>query len=203
VNENEKAVKAELAASFADINRNANARMDEWMKLLITLGTGALSILVAFIQLDSLSFFPSLFLNFAWVCIGLGIVFAAFRLYVGVEVSQRGAKIAAEVVDKFPRVNPSFIVKPNKFLKKCGTVAHVFFLLGVASIVAFAVSRNPLPHISKKITNVKPTLRCFVCDCRVCHVHACTKNSEVLEGGIIGGTVANTFQSIGEALIEE
>jgi len=62
----------ELEKADAEIK----ARENELLKLLVTVGTGGLSILVTFTRLDTLSLRAAFCVAFAWICLGMGVLLA-------------------------------------------------------------------------------------------------------------------------------
>ena len=82
-----------------------DAKLTEWLKHLILLATGALSILVALQPLHTATGLAAVFQKGAWVSLGLGILLGSISLYAAVWQAKKLVKLLVKMrIDK-PKSN--------------------------------------------------------------------------------------------------
>ena len=115
----------------------------EWLRFIILLGSGALSLLVPLLQGHNNS--SSTWLKCTWISLGIGIITASIRLYVQVLTKKQLVKKLIQLRKEYPATNgisqkQPFGYNPPKPLIYCEHICYVSFMLAIVSLVVFAVS---------------------------------------------------------------
>ena len=127
-----------------DMARERDARLDSWLRYLVGLASGALTVLVSLQKDKPDQFFPLICLKVAWGTLGLGILLGAIALY-GHVFAQRGLvkqwvkDRGARTEDEMPGESPSPTTGPGvKFFRLAERLCYLSLTTAVVALVLFA-----------------------------------------------------------------
>lgn len=113
--------------------------LDGWLRWIVAVAVGCLSVLIPLSKTDSLSFWAMCFFRSTCIFIGVGIVAVTIRIYaiiVGKRSLIRGLAESMETLDRNPVTG-----HVPKWMMKCESVGYVAFILGICCLITFACLR--------------------------------------------------------------
>lgn len=116
----------------------------QWLRHLILLGSGSLSLLVSLQPLHPASGPAAVFLKGAWITLGLGILLASIRLYGEVWTRKEEVKRLETMRRERPAIdgisqNAPIVAKPPWYILKAEPACYVSFIAAVVLLVASAL----------------------------------------------------------------
>jgi hypothetical protein len=138
--------KEELQEIFAWAEQR-DAKLYAWLRHLILLGAGALSVLVALQPVHSATGLAAVFMRGAWISLGLGILLASVRLYAEVWTEKIKVKrlvnmrLSKPAVDGVSQNEPITTNLPW-YILKAEPACYISFALAVVFLVISAVLRT-------------------------------------------------------------
>jgi hypothetical protein len=118
-----------------------------WLRHLILLGAGSLSVLVSLQPAQHVEGFPSVCMKAAWICLGLGILFASVRLYAEVFNEKEKVKALVKFRIEKPAINGISQNEPITprlpwYIHKAEPTCYICFVLAVIFIVITAILKT-------------------------------------------------------------
>jgi hypothetical protein len=130
-----------------DMARERDARLDSWLRYLVGLASGALTVLVSLQKDTPQPEFPSVCLRVAWGTLGLGILLGSVALY-GHVFQQRGlvkrwvADRGARTEDEAAGESPSPTTGPSmRVFQWAERLCYSSLIVAVVALVSFALTR--------------------------------------------------------------
>jgi hypothetical protein len=131
-----------------EMARERDARLESWLRYLVGLASGALTVLVSLQKDTPLAEFPTACLRVAWGTLGLGILLGSIALY-GHVFQQRGlvkrwvADRGPRAVDEAPGGSPSPTTGPGmRVFQWAERLCYMSLIVAVVALVSFAVIRG-------------------------------------------------------------
>ena len=131
-----------------EMARERDARLESWLRYLVGLASGALTLMVALLKDTPPGIFPSVCLKIAWSALGLGILLGAVALYGHVFrqaglVKQWVADRGARTKDEAPGESPSPTVGPSMpVFRYAERACYASLVVAVVALVSFALARS-------------------------------------------------------------
>ena len=138
---------SEQMKQYSEMTARRNAKLWAWMRSVLTLATGALSVLVAFQPTATLGYYPALCLEITWILIGLGILSGSVFLYGEVHLENKQADKKRKNIQKQMETGeaepPGAIASELPFrIRWCEPICYVSLSLAVITLVSYAILRQ-------------------------------------------------------------
>ena len=131
----------EDANALSESVKKRNEKYYAWIRHLILLASGSLTVLVALYTKQPVSGFSLFCMKAAWVSLGLGILLGSVCLHGEVKSAVEMARLMGEAVSS-PRYGHTAIhvILPARY-KACEYACYVSLVCAVVSLVLFGVAR--------------------------------------------------------------
>jgi hypothetical protein len=121
--------------------KKRNKKYYAWMRHLILLASGALTVLVSLHSDQQLSAFPLRCMKTAWVSLGIGILLGSVCLHGEVKSSAETVRLLAKGLSGPHPGNITVHVRLPARYRLCEYVCYVSLICAVVSLVLYAVTR--------------------------------------------------------------
>jgi len=130
--------------SVIDLAKERDRKLYDWLRHLVLLASGALTVLVALHPQSPVGCWPLLCLRLAWIALGLGILLGAFALHG--EVWSAGAlarQVGARLSDMPSQTGATLFVGTTlpKRYERARFCCYASLIVAVCSLVIYSVIR--------------------------------------------------------------
>jgi hypothetical protein len=134
-------MKPEDIQVLSDAVESRNKKHYDWMRSLVLLASGALTVMVSLHSDKQLAGVPLVYMKVAWVSLGLGILLGAVSLHGEVWMQTEATKLLGRELSKPDGGNiPVHVALPLRY-RASATICCLSLVCAVVSFVLYAVTR--------------------------------------------------------------